>query len=75
MDPVSSSRCQLAANIAVDLALAEADGVSYLALVQTSLDDAEALHDCIFLPMLDSFAPLPEDDEPLPYRRRGGHVR
>ncbi len=53
--------------IAVDLALADGDGVSYLVLVQTSPDEAEALHDSIFLPTLDVFAPLQEDDEPVPY--------
>ena len=56
-----------AERIAVEMALADGDGISYLVLVQTSPDEAAAMHDTIFLPILDAFAPLPEDDQPVPY--------
>ncbi len=55
--------------VKVDLALAEQAGKTYVALLQTSPDDYEALHDSVFLPVLDAYQPLtaavtPED---VPY--------
>lgn len=43
--------------IAVHMALAEADGSTYLILVQAPLDEAEAAYDALFLPILNSFMP------------------
>jgi hypothetical protein len=54
--------------VAVDLALHEADGMSYIVLLQGPPEEYEALHSGVFLPVLDAFAPLettPVDD--LPY--------
>jgi pimeloyl-ACP methyl ester carboxylesterase len=53
--------------VAVDLALAEAGGTTYVVLFQTSPEDYEALHESVFLPTLDAFAPLEVPDEPVPY--------
>lgn len=55
-------------SLTVDLALASERGATYLVLLQTAPADYDALHTSIFLPTLDSFAPMivatPED---LPY--------
>jgi pimeloyl-ACP methyl ester carboxylesterase len=58
-----------AVNVAVDLALAEADGTTYVVLLQTSPDDYEELHISVFLLTLNAFAPLAKEDtqEPVPY--------
>jgi len=58
-----------ATTIAVDLALAEVDGKTYIVLMQTTPDEYAALHEAVFLPALDAFAPLAEaPPEPnLPY--------
>ena len=53
--------------VRVDLALAEADGVTYIVILQTAPDDYDTLHDDVFLPTLDAFTPLEESDEPVPY--------
>jgi pimeloyl-ACP methyl ester carboxylesterase len=54
-------------SIAVDLALAEQTGVTYLVLVQTSPEEEATLQDALFLPALDAFAPLAASEEPVPY--------
>lgn len=54
-------------DLAVDLALAHQSGTTYLVLLQTSPEEFDALHETIFLPTLDAFAPLVESVEDLPY--------
>lgn len=54
-------------SVAVDLALADSGSVTYLVLVQTSPEEYAALHDALFLPALDAFAPLSTPEEPVPY--------
>ncbi len=56
-----------AISVKVDLALAEADGVAYIVLLQSAADDYEALHTGVFLPTLDAFAPLVVEETPVPY--------
>lgn len=58
-----------AINLKVDLALAESEGTTYLALLQTSPDEYEALHESVFLPTIDVLAPLVIEatEEALPY--------
>ncbi len=54
--------------IRVDLALAHQDGRSYIALFQTNEDEYQALHESVFVPVLQSVMPLAaEPTEPLPY--------
>ena len=48
--------------ILVDLALAEADGTTYLILMQTSPEDYDSLHTQVFEPVLNAFAPLAAAD-------------
>jgi pimeloyl-ACP methyl ester carboxylesterase len=55
------------ADLAVDLALAEDNGTSYLVLLRTSPEEHDALHDSVFLPTLDAFSPLREPEVPVPY--------
>jgi pimeloyl-ACP methyl ester carboxylesterase len=55
------------AGVTVDLALAEEDGVAYLALLQAPPDEFEALHASVFLPTLDAFAPYELETGPVPY--------
>jgi hypothetical protein len=54
-------------NVAVDLALAHESGTTYIVLLQTSPEEYDVLHQSIFLPTLDAFAPLVEEVENLPY--------
>ena len=54
-------------DLAVDLALAHESGTTYLVLTQTSPEEYDLLHQTIFLPTLDAFAPLVESVEDLPY--------
>lgn len=55
-------------SLRVDLALAAAEGKTYIVLLQTSPDDYEALHTSVFLPTLDAFAPMVEaTPEAVPY--------
>ena len=54
------------ASSAVDLALSEADDASYLVVLQTTPDDYAALHEGVFLPALDAFAPLAAAATPVP---------
>jgi hypothetical protein len=56
-------------SLTVDLALAEQDGKTYLVLLQTAPEDYQELHNAVFLPVLDAFAPLAEatPEEPVPY--------
>ncbi|MBI5670615.1 MAG: alpha/beta fold hydrolase [Chloroflexi bacterium] len=57
--------------VAVDLALAEQDGKTYLALLQTTPEESEALHENVFLPVLAAYQPLTTEvtpDPSLPYR-------
>lgn len=56
-------------SLAVNLALAEADGTTYLVLLQTSPEEREALYASVFLPTLDAFAPYVVEvtEEDVPY--------
>lgn len=60
-------------NIVVDMAIAEADGTSYVILLQTAPDAYDMLHEQVFLPVVNALAPLrieaTEDatTEALPY--------
>lgn len=58
-----------AINVSVDLALAEAEGTTYIVLLQTAPEEYEALHATVFLPTLDTLTPIAADesDETLPY--------
>ncbi|MEX1018385.1 MAG: alpha/beta fold hydrolase [Litorilinea sp.] len=53
----------------IDMALAETGGVSYLLLLQAPTEEYEALHNAVFLPTLDQFAPLEREisQEDVPY--------
>ena len=59
--------------IAIDVAVAEKDGTSYVVLMQTSEDEHEALHEQVFLPVVNAFTPAPaaeatpEVTEEVPY--------
>ena len=44
--------------LGVDLGLAEDKGTTYIVLLQTDKDESAALHDSVFVPVLDAFAPL-----------------
>ncbi len=44
--------------IRVDLALAQGEGSSYVVLLQASADEYEALHEQVFLPVLDAVQPI-----------------
>ena len=54
----------------LDLAMAEAEGMTYLVLVQATPEEYEALHNSVFLPALDSFTPVESEATPeaVPYR-------
>ena len=56
-------------SLAVNLALAEAGGTTYLVLLQTSPEEREALYGSVFLPALDAFAPYVVEvtEEAVPY--------
>ncbi|MCC6804045.1 MAG: alpha/beta hydrolase [Anaerolineae bacterium] len=56
-----------AVGVKVDLALAEADGTTYLVLMQAPPDGYDDLHAAVFLPTLDAFAPLSVTQEPVSY--------
>ena len=58
-----------ATTIKVDLALAEADGTTYLLLLQTAPEEYESLHTTVFLPTLAAYGLLVVEatDEDLPY--------
>lgn len=53
----------------VDMAFAEQDGSSYLVMMQAPPEEYDALHESVFLPVLQAFAPLAEatPDPDLPY--------
>ncbi len=53
--------------VKIDLAIAEQGGTTYIVLLQTSPDEFDALHEAVFNPVLDSFAPLITEEEDLPY--------
>jgi hypothetical protein len=55
--------------VVVDLALAEADGKTYIVLMQSAPDEYDALHEAVFVPALEALAPLAEatPDPNLPY--------
>ena len=55
--------------IKVDLALAESNGKTYIVLLQTSPDSYDELHAAVFLPILDTLAPLTVEatQEAVPY--------
>ena len=44
--------------VRVDLAIAAKDGRTYIVLLQSATDEGAALHDSVFLPVLDALAPL-----------------
>lgn len=44
--------------IRLDLALAQGDGISYVVLVQSAADEYDALHEQVFLPVLDAIQPI-----------------
>src|SRR5215212_6891782 len=54
--------------VAVDLALADETGTTYIVLLQSTPDEHDALRESIFLPALNAFAPLVETGENVPYR-------
>jgi pimeloyl-ACP methyl ester carboxylesterase len=56
-------------DFAFDLALAEGNGKTYLILLQTTADEYDALHESVFLPIVDAFQTLgpTEPAEPVPY--------
>lgn len=55
-------------NITVDLALASLDGKTYIALLQAPPEEYDALHESVFIPILESLAPyVPEATEEVPY--------
>ena len=54
--------------VAVDLALSDEDGTTYIVLLQSAPDERDALRESIFLPALNAFAPLVETVEDVPYR-------
>lgn len=54
--------------VAVDLALSDKENTTYIVLLQSAPDEHDALHESIFLPVLDAFAPLVESIEDVPYR-------
>ena len=56
-----------AVNGAFDISTAEGDGVTYLVLLQATPDEYEALHETVFLPILDSYTTLEADEEDVPY--------
>ncbi|MEZ4668058.1 MAG: alpha/beta fold hydrolase [Anaerolineae bacterium] len=58
-----------AATIAVDMALAEADGKTYIVLLQTTPDDYQALHNAVFQPTLAALAPIVEAVTDVPYQQ------
>ena len=49
--------------LTVDLALAEADGVTYLALLQANQDERDALYEAIYQPALDALVPYTGEAE------------
>ncbi|MBZ0295553.1 MAG: alpha/beta fold hydrolase [Anaerolineae bacterium] len=60
-------------SVAVDMGIAEADGKSYVILLQTSPDEYDTLHEQVFLPAVNALAPLSAEAtteataEDLPY--------
>ena len=54
-------------DVAVDLALAEEAGTTYIVLLQSPPDEYESLHERVFLPTLQVFAPLVELEATVPY--------
>lgn len=54
--------------VAVDLALSDEEGTTYIVLLQSAPDEYDALRESIFLPTLNAFAPLSETVEDVPYR-------
>jgi pimeloyl-ACP methyl ester carboxylesterase len=53
--------------LAVDLALANQSGTTYLVLTQSASDEYDLIHQTIFLPTLDAYAPLVESMEFVSY--------
>jgi hypothetical protein len=54
--------------VAVDLALSHKEDTTYIVLLESAPDEHDALHESIFLPTLNAFAPLVETVEDVPYR-------
>jgi uncharacterized protein len=55
--------------VRVDLAMAEKDGSSFFVLMQAAPDEFDALHEAVFLPVLEAYTPLAEatPEADLPY--------
>jgi hypothetical protein len=53
--------------VAVDLALSEMGGTTYIVLLQSSPDEYASLHERVFLPTLNAFTPLDEPVVDVPY--------
>ncbi|MBK8026743.1 MAG: alpha/beta fold hydrolase [Chloroflexi bacterium] len=58
---------QAGITVAVDLALAEQDGTTYIVLVQSDASEQQALYDQVFMPVVESLKPFVEDTASLPY--------
>ncbi|MBI5931567.1 MAG: alpha/beta fold hydrolase [Chloroflexi bacterium] len=56
-----------ALTISVDLALAEADGKTYIVVMQVGSDEYDALHEAVFLPVLQALAPYAPEPVEVPY--------
>ena len=54
-------------NLRVDVGLAESEGTTYIVLLQAPPDAYDMLHTAVFLPTLDTFAPLAPEVEDVPY--------
>ncbi len=54
-------------NLTVDLALAARDAVTYVVLAQAPPEEYDWLHELVFLPTIDVFAPLAEVVADVPY--------
>ena len=52
---------------AFDVALADAEATTYLVVLQTTPEERDALHESVFLPTLDAFAPIAVAATPVPY--------
>lgn len=53
--------------VQVDLGLAEADGKTYIVVLQASSDEYTALHELVFLPVIDALSPYVPTVEDVPY--------
>ena len=51
-------------DLSIDLGLANAEGKTFLVLLQTASDEYDTLHESVFLPVLDAFAPMTVEPTP-----------